>query len=108
MSGYRLTPDELAAQVKDLATLGERTSGLVSSAGQLAQRLPKLGTAPPALHLAAQLRQAAGETGLTRDVTAADTGLNTAHTALRESVAQYLHAEERITDALKATEGGLG
>jgi hypothetical protein len=106
--GYRFAPEDLTAQVKVLAMLGDRTSGLVSSAGQLAQRLPKLGTAPPALHLAARLREAAGETGLTGDISAADTELNTVHTALRDNVAQYLHAEQQVADALRASEGGAG
>lgn len=108
MSGYQLAPEELAAQVKALATLGDRTSGLVGSAGQLARRLPKLGTAPPALHLAARLRDAAGETGLTGDISAAGTELNAVHTALRDNVAQYLYAEERIADAMNAAEGAGG
>lgn len=106
--GYRLSPEELATQVKDLGALGDRTSGLVSSAGQLAQRLPQLGTAPPALHLAARLREAAGESGLTGEISAAHTDLTIAHTALNDSLAQYLHAEERVVDALRDSEDKLG
>lgn len=106
--GYRLAPEELAAQVKDLAALGERTSGLVSSAGRLAQRLPQLGTAPPALHLAARLREAAGESGLTGQITAVHTDLTSAHTALRENVAQYRRAEEQIVDALRQSGSAAG
>lgn len=98
--GYRLAPDELAAQVKELGTLGEHTSGLVGSAGRLAERLPQLGTAPPALHLAARLRDAAGHNGLTGEITNADTELGNAHTALSESVANYVHAEQQISDAM--------
>ncbi len=106
--GYRLAPEELATQVSTLGTLGDRTSDLVSSAGRLAERLPKLGTAPPALHLAARLRDAAGQAGLTGEISAADTELNTVHAALRESVAQYLHAEQQVADALRTAQGGAG
>lgn len=92
--GYELAPHELAAQVKALAELGDRANGLVSSANRLAQRVPKLGTAPPALHLAMRLHEAAGEAGLTGEVTAASTELNGFHTALGETVANYLHRED--------------
>ncbi|HEV3355911.1 MAG TPA: hypothetical protein VG247_03900 [Pseudonocardiaceae bacterium] len=107
-SGYRLAPEELAAQVSALGKLGETTSGLVSSAGRLAERLPQLGTAPPALHLAARLREAAGQTGLTGEISGANSELNTVHTALRDSVAEYLHAEQQVADALRAAEGSAG
>lgn len=106
--GYRLSPEELATQVSTLGTLGERTTALVGSAGRLAERLPQLGTAPPALHLAARLRDAAGQAGLTGEISAADTELNTVHTALRESVAQYQHVEQQVADALRAAEGSAG
>ena len=99
--GYRLSPEELAAQVKDLATLGDRTSELVGSAGRLARRLPQLGTAPPALHLSARLRQAAGASGLTGEISAAHTDLTTVHTALHDSIARYQQVEERVVDALR-------
>lgn len=101
--GYGLTPEELAAQVRGLAELGDRTSGLVGSAGRLAQRLPQLGTAPPALHLAARLRAAAGESGLTGEISTAHTDLTSAHTALRESLVRYQRVEEQIVDSLRET-----
>ncbi len=107
-SGYRVAPEELAAQVSALGQLGDRTHGLISSAGRLAERLPQLGTAPPALHLAARLRDAAGQTGLTGEISAAGSELNTVHTALRDSVAEYLHAEQQVADALRAAEGSAG
>jgi hypothetical protein len=106
--GYRFSPEEMATQVKGLAALGDRTSGLVSSAGQLAQRLPQLGTAPPALHLAARLREAAGQAGLTGEISTAHADLTAAHTALGESLAQYLRVEERVVDALRNSEGATG
>lgn len=108
MSGYRLSPEELAAQVNTLGTLDDRTNVLVGSAGRLAERLPRLGTAPPALHLAARLRDAAGQAGLTGEISAAGSELNTVHTALRDSIAQYQHAEQQVADALRAAEGSAG
>jgi len=101
--GYRLAPDDLTAHVSALAELADRTSGMVRSATTLAQRTPQLGTAPPALHLADQLRKAAGDTGLTGELTAAHTELNTVHSTLRAGLDRYLHAEEQVVDALRGT-----
>jgi hypothetical protein len=108
--GYRLTPTELTAQVGALGSLNDQTNGLVSSAGRLAARLPKLGTAPPALHLAARLRQAAGEVGLTGEISGADSELRTVHTALRDTVANYLNAEHQAAQEFRAAarEGHAG
>ncbi|HEX3779438.1 MAG TPA: hypothetical protein VHX38_07200 [Pseudonocardiaceae bacterium] len=106
--GYRVSPGELTAQVAKLATLGESTSGLVTSASRLAERLPMLGTAPPALHLAQRLRTAAGETGLTGEVGAANTELSGFHQALRETVANYLDREQDIAATLRSAEGDAG
>lgn len=103
--GYRLAPEELTAQVAKLAALGAATSGLETSANALAERLPKLGTAPPALHLAMRLREAAGPSGLTGEVGAANTELNSFHRALRETVANYLDQEAEITSTLRAAGG---
>lgn len=106
--GFRLAPEELATQVNALAELGDQTTSLVGSAGRLAARLPKLGTAPPALHLAARLQQAAGDAGLTGEISDADSALNTVHTALRETVANYLDTEAQVADALHRTESSAG
>jgi hypothetical protein len=104
--GYRLAPEELTAQVAKLAALGEATSGLESSASALAEQLPMLGTAPPALHLAMRLRDAAGPAGLAGEVGAANTELNSCHRALRETVANYLDREDEITSTFRAVGGG--
>ena len=101
--GYQIARQELTAQVAAIAASGDRTSGLVSSARRLAEREPLLGTAPPALHLARRLREAAGQHGLTGEVTAADTELSDYHRALRESVAGYLDLEDDIATGLRAT-----
>lgn len=87
--GYELLTDELGSQVRALLGIADETSELVSTARQLAERDPLLGTAPPALHLAARLREAAGPTGLTGEVTAADTELASYHRALRATVSLY-------------------
>jgi hypothetical protein len=94
--GYRLEPQELTAQVAKLTAVGDQTAGLVSSASRLAERLPKLGTAPPAMHLAMRLREAAGNSGLTGEVSAADTELNSFHRALKATVTRYLEGESDI------------
>ena len=55
-----------------------------------------LGTAPPAMHLAMRLREAAGPTGLTGEVSAADTELSSYHQALQATVHQYQDGDEEI------------
>lgn len=72
--------DELIGVLTDI---GDQTSGLVTSAGRLAEHLPLLGTAPPAMHLAMRLREAAGPAGLTGEVSAAGAELTSCHRALR-------------------------
>jgi hypothetical protein len=98
--GYRLTPDDLTVQAKALAALGDRADGLVRTAGELAQRLPKLGTAPPALHLANRLRDAAGDTGLTGEVTAASAELSRFHRNLAVAVEHYRRLEHDVARSL--------
>lgn len=86
---FEVLADELTGQVRALVDVGDQTSGLVSSAGRLAEHRPLLGTAPPALHLAARLREAAGPAGLTGEVSAADAELASYHRALRATVDSY-------------------
>lgn len=102
-NGYQLTPEELTAQVKALAALGDRADALVTSAGELARRVPQLGTAPPALHLAQRLLDAAGESGLTGEVTARRTELTSYHGNLAATVARYVSQEDAIADSLDAS-----
>jgi hypothetical protein len=90
----------LAKQVTALAALGDRADGLVRTATELAQRLPKLGTAPPALHLAKQLRDAAGDTGLTGEVTAARAELARFHQGLAANVDDYVRQEHGVAGSL--------
>ncbi|SEP51237.1 hypothetical protein [Amycolatopsis saalfeldensis] len=99
--GHQVVPHELAQQVSALTRLGKQTGELVGSAGRLAERTPQLGTAPPALHLAQRLREAAGESGLTGEIGAADTELNGFHNALQTTVKRYLEQEAEAEAALK-------
>ncbi|WP_328610250.1 hypothetical protein OG943_14345 [Amycolatopsis sp. NBC_00345] len=99
--GHQVAPQELAHQVTALTQLGKQTGELVGSAGRLAERTPQLGTAPPALHLAQRLREAAGETGLTGEIGAADTELTGFHDALQTTVRRYLDQESEAEHALK-------
>lgn len=100
--GYELRTEELLGQVQALVDIGDQTTGLVSSAQRLAEHHPLLGSAPPAVHLAMRLREAAGPTGLTGEVGAADTELGSYHRALRAAVdrvrADDSDVELRLTD----------
>jgi hypothetical protein len=102
--GYEVLSDELTGQVRALVDIGDQTSGLVSSAARLAEREPLLGTAPPAMHLAMRLREAAGPAGLTGEVSAADTELSSYHQALQASVTQYQDGDEEIAWTLSDEE----
>jgi hypothetical protein len=95
--GFQLLTHELVGQVKALIEIGDETNGLVSSAQRLAEHQPLLGTAPPALHLALRLREAAGPAGLTGEVSAADTELASYHRALRATVDEYQSHEREAT-----------
>lgn len=103
--GYRLEPNELTAQVAKLTAIGDQTGDLVASASRLAERQPKLGTAPPAMHLAARLREAAGRTGLTGEVSAANAELNSFHEALQATVERYQEGESDIEWKLTKNDG---
>lgn len=102
-NGYQLAPHELTAQVTALVKLGDRADALVTSAGELAQRLPKLGTAPPALHLAQRLRDAAGDTGLTGAMTVRSAELARYHGNLAATLSRYVSQEHAISRSLDAS-----
>lgn len=93
---FEVLADGLIGQVRALVDIGDQTSGLVSSAGRLAEHTPMLGTAPPALHLAMRLREAAGLTGLTGEVSAADTELASYHRALDATVKRYQDGDSEV------------
>jgi hypothetical protein len=94
--GFQLLTDELIGQVKALVEIGDQTNGLVSAAQRLAEHRPLLGTAPPAMHLAMRLREAAGPAGLTGEVTAADNELSSYHQALRATVNRYDDGDREV------------
>jgi len=100
-NGYRVEPDELAARVAALTALGATTGDLVSAASRLAERLPLLGTAPPARHLALRLREAAGPAGLTDAVGAADAELAGFHQALAAATDEYADHESNAESTLR-------
>jgi hypothetical protein len=94
--GFEVLTDELVGQVRALVDIGDKTGGLVSSAGRLAERSPLLGSAPPAMHLSARLREAAGPAGLTGEVGAADAELSSYHRALRDTVSHYRDGDSEL------------
>lgn len=94
--GYELSTEELTGQVRALAGIGDETTELVSSARRLAEHEPLLGSAPPALHLAMRLREAAGPAGLTGEVSAANAELAGYHRALRDTVNRYREGDSEI------------
>ncbi|ATY09982.1 hypothetical protein CU254_05525 [Amycolatopsis sp. AA4] len=104
MTGHEVVPHALDRQVAALGKLGEQTGELVGSAGRLADRLPQLGTAPPALHLAQRLREAAGHAGLTGELGAADTELTGFHEALRAGIRRYQEHESGVREAFQRLE----
>lgn len=104
--GLDVLIDELTGQVRALTDIGDRTNALLASAGRLAERRPLLGTAPPALHLASRLREAAGPAGLTGEVGAADGELAGYHRALRDTVTRYQDDEGET--ARRFTDQGTG
>ncbi|MFD2472759.1 hypothetical protein [Amycolatopsis silviterrae] len=104
MTGHEVAPNALDRQVAALGRLGEQTGELVGSAGRLADRLPQLGTAPPALHLAQRLREAAGHAGLTGELGAADTELTGFHEALQAGIRRYQDHESGVQEAFQRLE----
>ncbi|MFC7614515.1 hypothetical protein ACFQV2_14270 [Actinokineospora soli] len=100
--GFRLEPGEVAGRIGALIALAEETGALVASASRLSERRPALGTAPPAVHLAERLRIAAGESGLTGEVEAAEAELRSFHEALSATLAAYEDGDSDIRWVLRA------
>ncbi|OLF07017.1 hypothetical protein BLA60_29635 [Actinophytocola xinjiangensis] len=104
---FEVLAEELTGQIRALVGIGGETNGLVSTARLLAERQPPLGTAPPALQLAMRLLEAAGPSGLTGEVSAADTELASYHRALDATVRHYQSGETeaslRFTDEETST-----
>lgn len=96
MNGYQVAPEALQARIKTLTRLAELTGDLVATASRLAERDPQLGTAPPARHLAQRLRTAAGESGLTGEVIAAEREVRAFQQMLKEIKAAYVDGDANV------------
>ncbi|WP_197319923.1 hypothetical protein [Saccharomonospora sp. NB11] len=97
----RVEVDLLDQRITTLAQLGDLTSELVATASRLAERLPMLGTAPPAVHLAMRLREAAGSTGLAGEVEATERELREFEQMLAGAKRKYLEHEEQSREDLR-------
>ncbi|MGW5701452.1 hypothetical protein [Amycolatopsis japonica] len=99
--GIEVELDLLDTRITTLAELGDLTADLVATASRLAERLPMLGTAPPAAHLAHRLREAAGGSGLAGEVKAAEREVREYQQMLASAKREYQEREERSGDELK-------
>ncbi|MEY7973985.1 hypothetical protein AB8O38_18465 [Saccharomonospora xinjiangensis] len=107
----RFELDLLDQRITTLSELGDLTGELVATASRLAERLPMLGTAPPAVHLAMRLREAAGSSGLAGEVEATEREVREYGKMLAGAKRKYQEHEEQSADDLHATggpEGGTG
>ncbi|WP_424185377.1 hypothetical protein ACOBQX_26260 [Actinokineospora sp. G85] len=98
-TGYQVEPDLLGLRISTLTELVDLAGELVASAGGLAERLPLLGTAPPAAHLAERLRAAAGPDGLAGEVQAAEREVREFQRRLAQAKGAY---DERESDTASA------
>ena len=101
MSDYQVEPELLEERISTLAKLGELTGDLVATASRLAERLPRLGTAPPAVRLATRLRDAAGQSGLAGEVAAAQHEVETFQRTLSEAKASYVEQEAAAESSVR-------
>ncbi|MBK1783573.1 hypothetical protein [Prauserella cavernicola] len=100
--GLELELDLLGQRITTLAQLGDLTGDLVATASRLAERLPMLGTAPPAVHLAMRLREAAGGSGLAGEVEATEREVREYQQMLDEAKTKYQDHEQRSGEDLAA------
>lgn len=103
-AGYEVEPELIEARIATLTRLGDLTGDLVATATRLAERLPMLGTAPPAVHLAMRLREAAGRSGLAGEVSAAEREVQEFKRTLSDANAGYAAGEAGAESALRETE----
>ncbi|SFB43571.1 hypothetical protein SAMN05216266_111109 [Amycolatopsis marina] len=102
--GIRLELDLLDQRITTLAELGDLTGDLVATASRLAERLPMLGTAPPAEHLARRLREAAGSSGLAGEVKATEREVREFKQLLAGAKHKYQQHEDQADEDLHAKE----
>jgi hypothetical protein len=106
--GYQVEPDLLDQRIATLNKLGELTGDLVATASRLAERLPMLGTAPPAVHMAMRLREAAGRSGLAGDVQAAQQEVVAFQRTLSDTRKSYDERESDTESAVRRAGDGGG
>lgn len=106
--GYRVEPDLLDERIGTLAKLGDLTGDLVATASRLAERLPMLGTAPPAVHLAMRLRDAAGRSGLAGEVQATQQEVEGFQRTLSNTRDSYAEREADTESAVRRAGEGDG
>lgn len=99
--GYRVEPDLLEERIATLSKLGELTGDLVATASRLAERLPMLGTAPPAVHLATRLRDAAGRSGLAGEVQTSQQEVEGFQRTLADTRDSYAERESDTESAVR-------
>ena len=101
--GYEVEPDLLEQRISTLSQLGDLTADLVSTATRLAERLPMLGTAPPAVELSGRLREAAGEAGLAGEVSAAEQEVRAFQRLLSDASGSYGDTDEAAAAAVRGS-----
>ncbi|EME63733.1 hypothetical protein [Amycolatopsis decaplanina] len=100
--GIEVELELLEARITTLADLGDLTADLVATASRLAERLPMLGTAPPAVHLANRLREAAGGSGLAGEVESTEREVREYQQMLAAAKRKYQEHDERSGEDLRA------
>lgn len=99
--GYRVEPELLDERISTLVKLGDLTGDLVATASRLAERLPMLGTAPPAVQLAMRLREAAGGSGLTGEVQGAQREVEAFQKTLTDTRDHYAEKDADAESAVR-------
>ena len=102
MNGYEVAPEALQDRIRTLTRLAELTGDLVATASRLAERRPLLGTAPPAQGLSQRLRTAAGESGLTGEIGAAEREVRAFQQMLAEIKAAYVDGDADAKAGVRA------
>lgn len=101
-TGYHVELDLIDDRITTLSRLGDLTGDLVASVSRLAERQPKLGTAPPAVELAKRLRAAAGESGLAGEVSAARREVEAFRKILSDAKTAYTDADADAESSVRA------
>lgn len=102
--GYTVDPDLLEQRITTLTRLADLTGDLVTTASQLAERLPMLGTAPPAQQLSMRLRDAAGGSGLAGEVSAAQQEVRAFQQTLSDAKATYVEQDSGGESAIRTAD----